>query len=136
MFFVLIMTGLLLGCGIGKNELFLGYSIKSIQLIVDDDVKCEGVFNGNKKIIKVEDFDKMSILNPCGITIILDNDNFDTHGFIVNNNIEIVNKYILNGNIVYDCKFYHNVLYGFNTIQIVMKNECVIIGFPMILNSF
>ena len=120
------------------KELFLdAQNIKSIKVILNDNLdKYEGVFNGDKKIVDIKSIDELHTLEAVGVTIILNKDNFDLYTLCVNYNISIVKKYRINDNMVYDCKISNCTINKFSTMQIVIKEREVVIGFPMILNSF
>lgn len=110
------------------------YSIKAI--IDDNPCEFQGVFNGNKKVVDIANFQQLHGLTCDGITIILHKEHFNLLKFIDNLNLIIVNNYKINDNKVYDCKSVKYSLYGYSTMQIVERKTDVVIGVPIILNDF
>ena len=120
------------------EELFVNNeNIKSIKVIVDANYeKIDGIYNGNLKIVNLNDFKVIHTISCKGITLILNKNNFNLEEIIDNCNINIVRKYYIYDNVVYDCKIIKYKIMGFKTMQIVVNKNDIIIGFPMILNSF
>lgn len=119
------------------EELINANCVRSIKAIVDaKDCDYSGIFNGNKKIVELENFSKLHTINYDGITIIVDKKLFNIGKLFDTFNIIIVNKYAIGDNSVYDCQIGNNVLNNFNSMQIVERKADIVIGFPMILNDF
>ena len=108
----------------------------SITVITNDSCKIDGVNNGNKKMIVIDKISQIDNIPWVGITCIIDLDLFNVREIIDMYNIHIDSKYLVNGNIVYDC-YLNNLGNGVvKTMQIVQKGDVVIVGIPAILNDF
>lgn len=111
--------------------------INYIKAVVDESYysKYSGVFNGNKLILDINKEDLQKI-NYDGITIKIDNKNFNLVKFMQFFDIKVDKKYKINKVDVIDGISNKLKVNGKTTIQIVISNNEVIVGIPMILNSF
>ena len=136
LFLVSVLFAVIVGFNKDIDDLII-HNVSKIQLIMDGDGEdLQGVFNGDKMIVDVDSFSQIDDKEVEGITITMDNYKFDIVGFVLINNIIIDNMYCVGDSIVCDCKIVKSAINGFSTMQIVINERSVIIGVPMILNSF
>jgi len=108
----------------------------SIKIISNDcDESSDFVHNGNNVIKKLYNLREINESNLLGITIILNKD-FDIYDFINQIKLNIDRSYNINSDKILEGKFYVKLDIPFQTIQIAIKNDYVVVGFPMILDSF
>ena len=136
LFLTSILFAIIVGFDKNIEDLIL-HNVSKIQLIVNGNTEdFQGVFNGSKMIVELKSFNEIGNKNVEGITITMCNYNFNIVDFMLTNNINIVNRYCVGDNIVYDCKIVKHAINTFTTMQIAEGSDAVIIGLPMILNSF
>ena len=135
-FLLSILSTVLITYRLEIEDISLIKNVQSIKLITGDNEGFDGVFNGNKLIADIEDFSEITSSNVDGFTITMTNQNFNLYQFIVNNNILIDKIYSVYDSKVYDCKLIKTTIYNYNTMQLVVNKDSVVIGIPMILNSF
>lgn len=109
------------------------YNIKSIIVVSDNNLsKDNQVINGNDYILKIDNVNNILNNKYKGIIFSIDK-NINIDKLIKDLKIKILETYIIDGNVVIDGKVNFT---NFKSVQMVIKNEEVVIGFPSILNGF
>lgn len=95
----------------------------------------DSVFNGNYVIAKLSDLSEIKNYDYCGITIVVSKD-FNINTLINDFKLHINKSYNINEVQIMEGNFKANIDIPFSTMQIAVKEDCVVVGFPMILDSF
>ena len=109
--------------------------VQSIKIICKEGYESGDVINGDCIIKSIDNYDSLNNYNYIGITFECGAD-FDVNHFIRKLKVHIKRKYMINDSWVMEGKLDHMIDLNFQTVQIVQCQDRVVIGFPMILNSF
>jgi len=93
------------------------------------------VFNGNTGIQNYDKFDEIVFDEILGVTFLVDAD-FDVDYYIEIIGLHNPMKYIVDKTCIIEGRLIYENNLHFESVQIAIKKDCVLIGFPSILEGF